>query len=33
MYPHADLTLERIDDLVSYDLSVLLGNLKPDPGQ
>jgi FMN phosphatase YigB (HAD superfamily) len=33
IYPHADLTLERIGDLVSYDLSVLLGNLKSDPGK
>ena len=33
MFPPADLTLERIGDLVSYNLSVLLGNLKPDPGQ
>jgi hypothetical protein len=27
------LTLERIGDLVSYDQSVLLGNLKSTPGQ
>jgi len=33
MYPPADLTLERIGDLVSYDLSALLGNLKSGPGQ
>ncbi len=32
MYPRADLTLERIGDLVSYDLSVLLGNLKSERG-
>jgi hypothetical protein len=32
MYPHADLTLERIGDLAGYDLSVLLGDLKSDPG-
>jgi FMN phosphatase YigB (HAD superfamily) len=31
MYPPADITLERIGDLVSYDISALLGNLKPDP--
>jgi FMN phosphatase YigB (HAD superfamily) len=33
MYPPADLTLERIGDLVNHDLSVLLGHLKPDPEQ
>jgi hypothetical protein len=32
-YPHADLTLERIGDLVSYDQSVLLGNVKSGSGQ
>ncbi len=33
MYPSADLAFERIGDLVGYDLSMLLGNLKPDRGQ
>ena len=33
MYPPADLTLERIGDLVYYDLPVLLGYVKADSGQ
>jgi len=33
MVPSADLTLERIGDLVNRDLSLLPGSLKPDPGQ
>jgi FMN phosphatase YigB (HAD superfamily) len=33
MYPPADLTLERIGDLVYYDLPVLLGHVKADSGQ
>ena len=33
MYPHADLTLERIGDLASYDLSGLLGNCKSEAGR
>jgi hypothetical protein len=33
MYPQADLTLERIGDLVNYDLPVLLGHVKADSGQ
>ena len=33
MYPYADLTLERIGDLASYDLSGLLGNRKSEPGR
>jgi len=33
MYPPADLALERIGDLVYYDLPVLLGHVKPDSGQ
>jgi hypothetical protein len=30
MYPPVDLTLERIDDQVYYDLPVLLGAAKAD---
>jgi len=29
-YPPADLTIERIDDPVHYDLPVLLGHVKAD---
>lgn len=32
IYPPADLTLERIGDLVDYDLPVLLGHVKADSG-
>jgi FMN phosphatase YigB (HAD superfamily) len=33
MYPPADLTLDRIGDLVSHDLTALLGNLKSNPAR
>jgi FMN phosphatase YigB (HAD superfamily) len=33
MFPHADLTLERIGDLAGYDLSAVLCDLKSDTGQ
>ena len=33
VYPDADFTLERIGDLVGYDQSVLLGNVKSGPAQ
>jgi hypothetical protein len=33
LYPPADLTLERIGDLVYYDLPVLLGHVRADAGQ
>jgi hypothetical protein len=32
-YPAADLTIERIGDLVNYDLSALLGAFKADNTQ